>query len=430
MSKIAAIRGMHDILPEEIHHWQHVERVLRETATAFGYEEIRMPSLEMTDLFCRSIGVSSDIVEKEMYTFSDRNGDSLTLRPEGTAGCVRAGLQSGILHNQQQKLWYAGPMFRHERPQKGRTRQFHQFGAELFNIPGFTADVECIQLSHAIFDRLNIVGQLRLEINTLGVSTERHKHRDALVAYYTKHKDQLDEDSLRRLDTNPLRILDSKNPDMQHLNEHAPKLIDYLGESSRAHFHAVTAALNELGIAYTVNPRLVRGLDYYTHTVFEWITDELGAQGTVCGGGRYDGLVELLGGKPTPGVGFALGMERIIELVRAQAMKAPAPHVCVLPLSDEAAVMALSVAQTLRKTIPGLAVMTVLGGGNVKTLFKRADKSGAEFAIIIGDDEMKEQHIVVKALRGEGEQSRWPLNADLMQFLATTLDLKYTTEPT
>lgn len=428
MDKIQAIRGMHDILPEEIHYWQKVEAALRDTAASFSFDEIRMPSLEMTDLFCRSIGVATDIVEKEMYTFADRNGDSLTLRPEGTAGCVRACLQSGILHNQQQKLWYLGPMYRHERPQKGRTRQFHQFGIELFNIPGFSADVECIQFSHALFERLNILGQLRLEVNTLGVSAERGKHKDALVAYYTQHHHLLDEDSVRRLQTNPLRILDSKNPDLHDLNENAPKLIDYLGEASRAHFDALTSALNSLGIPYTVNPRLVRGLDYYTHTVFEWITDSLGAQGTVCGGGRYDGLVEQLGGKPTPGVGFALGMERLIELTKEKACTPQHPHICILPMGDKATVMGLSVAKTLRQVIPGLRVSTVLGGGSVKSLFKRADKSQAEFAIIIGDEEVNEQHIIVKALREETEQSRWPLNADLMNFLASTFDLKCKTE--
>lgn len=423
MDKIQAIRGMHDILPQDIHLWHSVEAALRETAASFAFHEIRMPSLELTDLFCRSIGAATDIVEKEMYTFSDRNGDSLTLRPEGTAGCVRACLQAGLLHHQQQKLWYMGPMYRHERPQKGRTRQFHQFGIELFNIPDFTADVECIQFSHALFQRLNILSDLRLEINTLGVSTERVKHKDALVAYYTQHQHILDEDSLRRLQTNPLRILDSKNPALHELNEKAPKLIDYLGDESRAHFDAVTSALNTLGIAYTVNPRLVRGLDYYTHTVFEWITDSLGAQGTVCGGGRYDGLVAQLGGNPTPGVGFALGLERLIELTVKHAEPVAYPHLCVLPLTDKAAVMGLSVAQTLRKVIPGLRITSLLGGGSVKSLFKRADKSQAEFALIMGEDEIADQHVILKSLREEAEQSRWPLNAELMQFIASACNL-------
>ncbi len=429
MSNIQSIRGMHDTSPVEMPLWHFVEGQIRALVASYAYEEIRFPMLESTDLFARTLGQATDIVEKEMYTFTDRNGDSLTLRPEGTAGCVRACIQLGLLHNQMQRLWYLGPMYRHERPQKGRTRQFHQFGVEVFGIPGADADAEIILLAADLFRRLGILGALRLEINSLGVSEERAAYRNALVAYFKQHQEKLDEDSLRRLETNPLRILDTKNPDLKALVAQAPVLHEYLGEVSRAHFATLCKLLDTAGIAYTVNPRLVRGLDYYTHTVFEWITDSLGAQGTVCGGGRYDGLVEMLGGKPTPGVGFALGLERLIELVgQVKALSPTQPHLCILPLTEEATGMALSVAQTLRNDVPGLRVLTLLGGGSTKNLFKRADKSGAELALIIGDEEMQAKTVTMKALRDTMAQSQWHLDNELLQFLAQQFDLSYTVQ--
>lgn len=420
---------MHDIVPGTIRPWQFVESKIRALTASYGYDEIRFPILESTDLFARTLGQATDIVEKEMYTFVDRNGDSLTLRPEGTAGCTRACIQQGLLHNQLQRLWYMGPMYRHERPQKGRTRQFHQFGVEIFGMPGADADAEAILMAASLFKQLGILSALRLEINSLGVSQERAAYRDALVAYFKQFSDQLDEDSNRRLESNPLRILDTKNPDMKVLVDNAPVLRDYLGEASKAHFALLCSLLDSAGIAYTVNERLVRGLDYYTHTVFEWITDTLGAQGTVCGGGRYDGLVEMLGGKPTPGVGFALGLERLIEMVGnalPEAQSPITPHLCVLPLTDQAVGMALSIAETLRSDLPGLRVQSLIGGGSVKSLFKRADKSGAEFALILGEEEMASKTVTIKALRDTMEQSQWHLDDELLNFLATQFDLTLT----
>lgn len=429
MSNIQAIRGMHDITPEQAHAWQFVEDKIRSLAASYAYNEIRFPVLEPTDLFARTLGKATDIVEKEMYTFNDRNGDSLTLRPEGTAGCARACIQNGLLHNQQQRLWYMGPMYRHERPQKGRTRQFHQFGVEVFGMPGPDADAEIILMAAQLFEKLGILGELRLEINSLGLSEERAAYRDHLVEYFKQHLDKLDEDSLRRLETNPLRILDTKNPDMKTLVENAPVLRDHLSEDSKAHFSSLCDLLDIAGIAYTVNDRLVRGLDYYSHTVFEWITDSLGAQGTICGGGRYDGLVEMLGGKPTPGVGFALGLERLIELTTAAQIIAPAvPHLCIVPLCDQAIAMALSVAETLRKDLPGIRIQTLIGGGSVKSLFKRADKSGAEFAVIIGEEEIQRKTVALKALRDTMDQSQWHLDDELLQFLAQQFDLPLQTK--
>lgn len=429
MSIIQSIRGMHDIGPAQIPVWHFVENQIRTLVSSYAYEEIRFPILESTALFARTLGQATDIVEKEMYTFSDRNGDSLTLRPEGTAGCVRACIQEGLLHNQLQRLWYLGPMYRHERPQKGRTRQFHQFGVEVFGITGADADAEIILLAADLFKRLGILKHLRLEINSLGVSEERAAYRDALVNYFKQHLDKLDEDSLRRLETNPLRILDTKNPDLKELVDKAPVLEDHLGEVSRAHFATLCKLLDTAGIAYTINTRLVRGLDYYTHTVFEWITDSLGAQGTVCGGGRYDGLVEMLGGKSTPGVGFALGLERLIELVNQEkTITAPHPHLCILPLTDNAMGMALSIAQTLRTDVPGLRVLSLLGGGSTKNLFKRADKSGAEFALILGEEEIQSKTVTIKALRDTMAQSQWNLDDELLKFLAQQFDLTFTVE--
>lgn len=424
MGNIQAIRGMHDIVPDEMRSWHFVESQIRALVTSYGYDEIRFPILESTELFARTLGVSTDIVEKEMYTFEDRNGDSLSMRPEGTAGCARACIQAGLLHNQMQRLWYMGPMYRHERPQKGRTRQFHQFGVEVFGMPGPDADAEIILMVAQLFKQLGILDSVRLEINSLGLPQERAAYRDHLVKYFSQYLDQLDQDSLRRLDSNPLRILDTKNPDLKTLVDNAPVLRDHLSDVSKAHFASLCDLLDIAGIAYTVNDRLVRGLDYYSHTVFEWITESLGAQGTICGGGRYDGLVEMLGGKPTPGVGFALGLERLIELTAmAQEISPILPHLCVVPLSDQATGMALSVADTLRKDLPGLRLQTLLGGGSVKSLFKRADKSGAEFALIIGEEEIQSKAVTIKALRDTMEQSQWHLDGELLQFLAQQFDL-------
>lgn len=415
--KYQAVRGMHDILPEETLGWAYVEDVIRRLMHGFQYREIRMPIVESTALFLGTLGGATDIVEKEMYTFEDRNGDSLTLRPEGTAGCVRAGIQAGILHNQIQRLWYMGPMFRHERPQKGRTRQFHQFGMEAFGMHGPDIDAEIIQVSHTLFKKLGILDSLRLEINTLGLPQERGAYRQALVAHFQAHADLLDEESRERLAKNPLRILDTKNPALKPVVASAPKLMDYLGEETIQHFEGLQRLLTELGIAFTVNTTIVRGLDYYTHTVFEWVTDALGAQGTVCGGGRYDGLVELLGGKATQGIGFALGMERLIGLLPEHA-RLLTPHICVLPESDTTTAMALTFAHTLREAVPGLRVETLLGGkGNLKNLFKRADKSGALYAVVMGEKELAENTVILKALRDNMDQARWPIDETLFEFL-------------
>jgi histidyl-tRNA synthetase len=404
--KIQAIRGMHDVLPEQSPHWQQVETELRRVMAAYGYQEIRLPIVEKTELFKRSIGEVTDIVEKEMYTFDDRNGDSLTLRPEGTAGCLRACLEHGLLHNQVQKLWYLGPMFRHERPQKGRYRQFYQFGVETYGFQGPDIDLELLLLSRRLWRALGIEQALRLEINSLGTAEERLEYRASLVAYFRQHLDSLDEDSLRRLETNPLRILDSKNPDLKNVIAGAPVLTDALGPESRAHFERLLADLDAQGVAYVVNPRLVRGLDYYSNTVFEWITESLGAQGTVCAGGRYDGLVDQLGGKGSPAIGFALGMERLIELVGEINPSDPLPlaDVYVIVAGESAEKMGLRLAEELRDAYPQIRIQNHLGGGGFKSQFKRADRSGAEIALVIGEDEAREGQVSVKFLRREAEQ--------------------------
>jgi histidyl-tRNA synthetase len=406
--KIQAIRGMHDVLPEQSPRWQSVESELRGVMAAYGYQEIRLPIVEKTELFKRSIGEVTDIVEKEMYTFDDRNGDSLTLRPEGTAGCLRACLEHGLLHNQVQKLWYLGPMFRHERPQKGRYRQFYQFGVETYGFQGPDIDLELLLLCRRLWRSLGITDALRLEINSLGTAAERLEYRATLVDYFRQHLDRLDEDSLRRLETNPLRILDSKNPDLKDVIQGAPVLTDALGPESRRHFERLLADLEAQGVSYVVNPRLVRGLDYYSNTVFEWITESLGAQGTVCAGGRYDGLVDQLGGKGTPAIGFALGMERLIELVNE--VNAPAPSaladIYVVVAGDAAEKMGVRIAENLRDEIPGIRIQSHLGGGGFKSQFKRADRSGAEIALVIGEDEAREGLVGVKFLRREDEQMK------------------------
>ena len=403
MSKtLQSIRGMHDVLPEQTPAWQRLEAALAETATAFGYEEIRMPIVEQTGLFARSIGEVTDIVEKEMYTFDDRNGDSLTLRPEGTAGCVRACLQHGLIHNQQRKLWYIGPMFRHERPQKGRYRQFHQFGVEAFGVKGPELDVELIQMAAMLWDRLGI-DDVRLEINTLGQPEARARHREVLVDYLESHADALDDEARRRLHENPLRVLDSKNPAIQPILENAPKLADYLDEESAADFARVRETLDALGIPYRVNPRLVRGLDYYNKLVFEWVTESLGAQGTICAGGRYDGLVEQLGGRGTPAAGFAIGLERLLSMIGEPGDEARADIYVVVPEAGRQPA-AMRLADRLRRGLDGRRVQCNLDGGSLKAQFKRADRSGARTAVIVEDADAAE--VSVKPLRGEGEQQR------------------------
>jgi histidyl-tRNA synthetase len=403
-SKIQSIRGMHDLLPEQSPLWQFFENTARMIIQSYGYNEIRMPVVESTDLFCRSIGEVTDIVEKEMYTFEDRNGDSLTLRPEGTASCVRAGIQHGLFHNQQQRLWYMGPMFRHERPQKGRYRQFHQIGVETFGIEGPDIDVELILMTARLWKQLGLE-DVRLEINTLGSNEAREQYRAVLVDYFNQHKELLDEDSTRRLESNPLRILDSKNPAMQEMIESAPKLMDSLDDESRLHFDELQSQLKAAGIEYTVNTRLVRGLDYYCKTVFEWVTDLLGAQGTVCAGGRYDGLVKQLGGKVTPAAGFAMGIERLLALLEDQGFKYDGAVDVYLALQgDLAQQKGMIFAESLRDHLPDLSMQVNCGGGGFKSQIKKADKSGAALALILGEDEINQQTITIKHLRKNIEQ--------------------------
>jgi len=420
---IQAIRGMNDILPVETPRWQYVESVFRELMAAYGYSEIRLPSVEKTELFKRSIGEVTDIVEKEMYTFEDRNGDSLTLRPEGTAGCVRACIQNGLLHNQTQRLWYMGPMYRHERPQKGRYRQFHQLGVETFGFEGPDIDAELIAMTARLWRKLDMADEVRLEINSLGSAEARQAYRDTLVNYLQQHRDQLDEDSLRRLDTNPLRILDSKNPDMQAMIEAAPKLLEHLDDESRHHFEQLCGLLDAMGIAYRINTRLVRGLDYYSKTVFEWVTDRLGAQGTVCAGGRFDGLIEQLGARATPAMGFALGLERLVALLEDRLLPDMSlPHAYLLLAGQEAEQQGRVLAEQLRDTLPQLRLVVNCGGGGFKSQMKRADKSGARIALILGESEINNQQISIKNLRQEQDQQVIALTA-LPAFLSQALQL-------
>jgi histidyl-tRNA synthetase len=399
--------------------WQFLEDTLRDVLTRYGYREIRMPVVEMTDLFKRSIGEVTDIVEKEMYTFQDRNGDSLTLRPEGTAGCVRAGIEHGLLHNQVQRLWYQGPMFRHERPQKGRYRQFYQVGVEAFGLGGPDIDLEMILVTHRCWQQLGLT-DLELQLNTLGSGEERVAYRDALVGYFRAHEEGLDEDSRRRLDSNPLRILDTKNPDMAELVASAPSVMDYLGEESRRHFQSLCEGLEDNGVAYTLNPHLVRGLDYYSRTVFEWVTDRLGAQGTVCAGGRYDGLVEQLGGRSTPAVGFAVGLERLIALLEeaGAADRLPGIDAYLVLAGEPAQQRGMRMAEQLRARLPALRLLTHCGGGGFKSQFKKADRSGARYALILGDDELERGVVGVKFLREQLEQREIPVDG-VADFLAS-----------
>jgi histidyl-tRNA synthetase len=405
---IRSIRGMNDILPEQTPYWQAVEAALKDVLTGYGYQEIRFPIVEKTELFSRSIGEVTDIVEKEMYTFADRNGDKLTLRPEGTAGCVRAAMQNGML-NQTQRLWYMGPMFRHERPQKGRYRQFHQVGVEAYGFNGPDIDAEMILMTARLWKKLGLKG-LSLQLNSLGSTESRLAYRDVLVTYFEGHREALDEDSQRRLYTNPLRILDSKNPEMQAINETAPKLIDHLDEISKQEFDELCQILDTAGLDYEINPRLVRGLDYYGKTVFEWVTNHLGSQGTVCAGGRYDGLVEQLGGKGATAIGFALGLERLIALLEAMNSLPQVESVdaYLVAVGEQANKCALQFAEKLRDQIPNLKLITHCGGGSFKSQFKRADRSGARWTLILGDDEVSQKVIGVKTMEtGEQETISW-----------------------
>jgi len=422
MSKsVQAVRGVKDLLPDTIARWQHVEAIARDVLAAYGYRELRLPIIEKTELFARSIGEHTDIVEKEMYTFEDRNGERLTLRPEGTAGCVRAGIEHGLLHNQVQRFWYAGPMFRHERPQKGRYRQFHQIGVEAFGLGGPDIDAEVILLSARLWRALALDG-LTLHINSLGTAAARAAYRDKLVGFLRGRLDELDEDSRRRLETNPLRVLDSKHPAMQAIIAAAPQLLEHLDDASREHFARLREYLDAAGVRYHVNPRLVRGLDYYSRTVFEWQTDRLGAQSAVCAGGRYDGLVELLGGKPTPAIGFALGLERLIELLSLQdspvAALAPQAYIAVAGAAQTS--LALTLAESLRSR--GLRVELHCGGGNLGNQLKRADRSGARFALIVGEAEQAAGTVTVKDLRRSDAQrqvSQHDVADELLQQLKT-----------
>lgn len=414
MNALRSIRGMHDVLPTQSPHWQFLEREIAALLASYGYAEIRLPIVESTALFQRSIGAVTDIVEKEMYRFEDRNGDSLSLRPEGTAGCARAAIQHNLLASPC-RLWYQGPMFRYERPQKGRQRQFHQIGAEIFGCATPDADAELIVLLARLWKRLGIEHAVALEINSIGSPGDRAAYRAALLAYLERYRDDLDEDSRRRLATNPLRILDSKNPQTQALLDGAPRLDAYLdadpnasADSARADFQALRAGLDAAGVAYRINHRLVRGLDYYNKTVFEWVTDTLGAQGTVCAGGRYDGLVEQLGGRATPGVGFAMGVERLLLMLDSvQRLPQPRrPDLFVVATGAAARQAALAAVETLRDLFPPWTIVQHLGGGSLRSQMKRADRSGAALALLWGEDEVQQGRVTLKPLRGNGAQRR------------------------
>ena len=411
MSKqVQPVRGMNDVLPEQIGAWQHLEQVLRALLASYGYEQMQLPVVEHTELFRRGIGELTDIVEREMYTFTDIGGESLTLRPEATAGVVRAAISNGLLRGARLKLWCAGPMFRHERPQKGRYRQFHQVSIEALGFPGADIEAELIALTARLWRTLGI-SRVRLLINSLGSSAARQAYRGRLIEYFSGHRAELDEDCQRRLAGNPLRILDSKNPAMQALIGAAPLLTEHLDEASREQFAALCATLEALGVPYIINPRLVRGLDYYSGTVFEWVTDALGAQDAICAGGRYDGLIEVLGGEPTPGIGCAMGIERVAELLsQAGTVPPPAPPAVYLIASGSRAEReALCLAERLREALPGRSVLVNLGGGNFKNQFRRADKSGAHVALILGEEELNRGVAAVKPLRETAGQSEYPL---------------------
>ena len=421
--KIQSIRGMSDLLPEQSATWQYLERVVADVLARYSYREIRFPLLEQTELFKRAVGEVTDIVEKEMYSFDDRNGDSLSLRPEGTAGCVRACTENGLLHNQTQRLWYMGPMFRHERPQKGRLRQFHQIGVEAFGLKGPDIDAELLLLTARLWKTLKIDHAVKLEINSLGTSDDRKRYRAALVEYLTARYEQLDEDSQRRLQSNPMRILDSKNADVQALLHAAPNLADFIDDESRQHFERLCAMLDAADVPFQINPRLVRGLDYYGKTVFEWVTTHLGAQGTVCAGGRYDGLVEQLGGKPCPGVGFAMGIERLVLLLDELGVVpdsiAHQVDVYLMAVGDVEQ-QGLVLAEKLREQCPSLRIEHHCGGGSVKSQIKKADKSGATIALIMGQDEAASGTVGVKYLR-EDKAQETVAQSELVSVLTTNL---------
>ena len=414
---LQSVRGMRDILPEQSASWQYIENTARELFTSYGYNELRTPIIESTDLFKRSIGDATDIVEKEMYTFEDRNGDSLTLRPEGTASTVRAGIQHGLFHNQQQRLWYIGPMFRHERPQKGRYRGFYQAGIETYGIDGPEIDAEVIAVAARFWKKLGFK-KVRLEINSLGSNEARQAYREVLIEYFSKQPDLLDEDSQRRLHKNPLRILDTKNPKMRELVENAPNLLDYLDEESKEHFEGLKQRLDKMGIEYIVNPRLVRGIDYYNRTVFEWITEDLGAQGTICAGGRYDGLVKQLGGRETSACGFGIGLDRLQLLVEEQGLNKTdnSPHVFFVISGENAELTGIELSEKLRDKHPSLRLLMNAGGGSFKSQLKRADKSGAAYALILGESELESQQIVVKPLLDSTPQQTLSLD-ELSDFI-------------
>lgn len=406
MSKaIQPVRGMNDILPADAPYWERLETASAQLFSAYGYERIRLPVLERTELFCRSIGEATDIVEKEMYTFADRNGDQVTMRPEATAGVVRAGLSNGLLHNQQQKLWCSGPMFRHEKPQRGRYRQFHQLSIEALGFADPEIDAELITISARLWEELGI-RSVRLELNSLGTSEARQDYRKALVAYFEEHRSELDEDSLRRLERNPMRILDSKNERMRDVVAGAPVLADYLDDESREHFSTLRTLLTDTGIEFEINPRLVRGLDYYSRTVFEWVTDQLGAQSAICSGGRYDGLVAELGGRDTPAVGWALGVERVVDLMKAdgQALETAPPDVFLVAAGDEARRKGYGLLESLRRRLPALKAVLAQPSASFKAQLRRADKSGARFALIIGAEEVATGKFGLKDLRGDTGQ--------------------------
>ena len=423
MASIKAIRGMHDILPSETPLWQFFEAQVKLVFDQYGYQEIRMPIAEKTDLFCRSIGEATDVVEKEMYTFADRNGDNMTLRPEGTASCVRAAQEHGLTYNQVQRLWYHGPMFRYERPQKGRQRQFHQFGAEAYGLDGPEVDAELIIMTGRLWRQLGLQDAVTLQLNTLGSAAARATYRTDLVAFLQVNMHLLDADSQRRVSTNPLRVLDSKDANTQAVLDGAPEFYGYLDDDSRVHFERLCALLDAAGISYELNPRLVRGLDYYCKTVFEWVTDKLGAQGTVCGGGRYDGMIEQLGGKPTPAVGWAMGVERMILLLQ-EMQQEPAglgqqADVYLAHMGAAASMRTMQLAEQLRTDIPGLRVLWHCGGGSLKNQMKKADRCGAKLVLIMGEDELTLGQIQIKPLQGQSEQC----SISLDQVLAHVVEL-------
>ena len=416
--RVSPVRGMNDILPEVSAQWTAVESAAEAVFDAYGYRRIRLPVIERTELFSRSIGETTDIVQKEMYTFADRSGSSITLRPEATAGVVRVGLSHGLFHNQQQKLWCAGPMFRYERPQKARYRQFHQIDVEAIGFAGPEVDAELIVMSARLWERLGLESP-RLELNSLGTSACRADYGEALRAYFSGAADQLDDESLARLQRNPLRMLDSKNPRLQELIANAPVLSGYLDDDSVAHFQRLTELLDDAGVKYRLNPRLVRGLDYYTRTVFEWVTDLLGAQGAICSGGRYDGLVALLGGRDTPAIGWALGIERVAELMEAEGCPRPEhlPHGYLAMAGDEVQRRGFVIAETLRARVPGIRLAVDCAGGSLKSQLRRADRSGARLALILGEDELANQQLSVKPLRDDRPQTRCNLESVVAELL-------------